>query len=56
MKSAVRMQGTNMPSQEFSMSLERRLEVMKELVASEATHPCADGVLKQEHLKIMVVA
>lgn len=52
--SAVRMQGTNMPSQEFPVSLERWPEVMEEPVASEAAYSCADAVLKQDHLKIMV--
>lgn len=45
-----------MPSQEFPVSLGRRPEGMEEPVASETTYSCADGVLKQEHLKIMVAA
>ncbi|KAF2974426.1 hypothetical protein EK904_009986, partial [Melospiza melodia maxima] len=41
--SAVRMYGTNMPSQEFPVSLERRPEVMGKPVAPEAAYSCADA-------------
>lgn len=40
----------------FQMSLEKRPAVMGDPVASGATYSCADGLLNQEHLKLMVAA